>query len=244
MKKLLVGLTTAALVASIAAPALAEDGAYQMNCGNGGMVCNVQMSRTNTGMNGIANAKGDDEAESDSNDGNSIGTGIALSWADSKTVINSNLKEGCCGDGLEAKTQDNYMNTAVVKNFQAVRANSGMNGIANAEGGCDADAHDNDDNVILTGQAQAMASAKTMANSNLQRGCCEDQYNYENSASVINAQMVRANTGANGIANAKSHGDDAETEDNNNNVILTGDAIADAAAFTIVNSNIERGLVR
>jgi len=245
MNKLLVGLTTVALVASIAAPALAEDGSYQGNCGNNGMVCNVQMAKTNTGVNGIANSSSmDDDSDTEDNNTNGISTGQALSFADAKTVINSNLKEGCCDSEGDLRTQDNEINSAFVKNMQFVEANSGVNGIANSKAMCgESESDSNDNNEIWTGYAQATADAKTIANSNVQRGCCEDQYNMFNSAAVINVQKVKANTGMNGIGNSSSMGDDSSAHDNDGNLIVTGDALASASAFSLVNSNVNRGIM-
>jgi len=243
MNKILAGLATVTLLATAFAPALAQEPGYQVSCGNDGHVCNVQMADTNTGDNGIANTKAyGGDSDSEKNNDNVIVSGVAASYADAKTLVNSDLRDGCCG----LACQDNYSNTAFVKNFQTLYANSGDNGIANSKAyGGDSDATNNDGNEIRTGIAQVQATAKTIANSNLSNGCCGDQTNGlygSNSATVINVQKLSANTGDNGIANSMAKGGDSTAEGNDNNIISTGNAIADAAAFTIVNSNILRAV--
>jgi len=230
MRKILGGLAVLAVLAMAAFPAFA----FQLDLGDCALVKNVQKATTNTGLNGIANADGCD-AETDSNDDNTILTGQALSFADAKTIANSNLRDGCCEEG----GQMDCHNCAMVENIQIVKANTGLNGIANADGDCDGYAHDNDGNWIETGFAGSQADALTIANSNLEEGCCDNQFDCHNCAMVKNIQVVKANTGLNGIANAS--GCDADTDDNNDNLIWTGGAQSVANAITIVNSNIQRG---
>ena len=67
------------------------------------------------------------------------------------------------------------------------------------------------------------------------------QINIGNCAMVKNIEIVKSNTGGNGIANSEAMGGDSEADDNDDNSILTGNAIASAASFTIANSNISRG---
>jgi len=240
MNKILAGLATVTLLATAFAPALTLAEGYQGDCYNSGHVCNVQMADTNTGDNGIANSKAyGDDSDSLKNGDNVILSGIAASFADAKTLVNSDLRDGCCG----GMSQDTLYNSAFVKNIQTLYANSGDNGIANSEAkGGDSTTENNDGNGIETGAAGAFATAKTIANSNLSRGCCNDQNNEFNTASVFNMQKVSANTGDNGIANSKACGGESTSEDNDGNGIWTGDAQADASAFTIVNSNILRAL--
>ncbi|MBD3208014.1 MAG: hypothetical protein GF370_00985 [Candidatus Nealsonbacteria bacterium] len=135
-------------------------------------------------------------------------------------------------------------NCVEVKNFQVAVSNTGFNGIANSRAGeGESETDDNDGNQIFTSQAWAETHSFTVANSNIKRGCCEGiQVNVGNRASVMNVQVSRANTGFNGIANSRSFGDDSKSEDNDNNVILTGPAVSKAHAFTMVNTNLSRGL--
>lgn len=240
MKKILVGLTVLAVVALVAGPAVADDGNYQMNCGNLGMVCNVQKVNTNTGDNGIANSAGGFYSETKENDKNGISTGDALSFANVETIVNSDLREGCCED--DGELQENFDNIAFVKNIQILDANTGDNGIANSSAFGGSETKDNDKNEIWTGYAQSWATAETIANSNLQEGCCGDQDNYDNTAMVLNVQKVNANTGGNEIGDSSGFFC-SESKDNDKNLIVTGDALAQADAITIVNSNITRDVV-
>ena len=167
MRQILSILTIVAVFGLCAVPVVAEEDQY--NCGNNGMVCNVQISKTNTGVNGVANGASFDDSDVKKNDDNIIDTGQALSFADAKTMINSNAQQDCCQD------QENFENGSFVKNIQMVEANTGVNGIANSIACDESDVENNDNNQIWTGYAQSVASAKTVANSNISDGCCVDQ---------------------------------------------------------------------
>jgi len=239
MNKILSGVATVTLLVTAFAPALslAQEGG-QLACGLDGHVCNVQMADTSTGDNSIADSSGFCESTAEKNGDNGIWTGTAASWADANTLVNSDLREGCC----DGESQDNSDNHAFVKNIQKLSADSGNNSIANSMAFMgESETFNNDGNEIRTGLAQAVANATTVANSNLSEGCCGDQFNGPcNSATVINVQKLGVNSGGNAIAN--SFGGDSTSEDNDGNEIHTGNAIAQAMAFTIVNSNILRAV--
>ncbi|MBZ9571928.1 hypothetical protein KJA15_01140 [Patescibacteria group bacterium] len=127
-------------------------------------------------------------------------------------------------------------NCAFVINDVTAVGKTGGNKIINiaSKGG------DNDgNNTIRTGEVESVAYAETMANSNLQEGCCmRKQINVNNHAFVMNDVTAVGKTGGNKIVDVATKGGAS----GGNNSITTGWVLSGATAITVVNSNITRGV--
>ena len=134
---------------------------------------NYVYAGANTGENGIANSSNSSgyggSSSARGNDSNVVRTGNANAHAEALNVVNSNVDEGgCCGPDY----QESWRNRGYVYNDVYAGANTGENGIANSSnssGYGGSSARNNDGNVVVTGNANASASAVTVLNSNISR---------------------------------------------------------------------------
>jgi hypothetical protein len=130
-----------------------------------------------TGGNGIANStneKGGFRGDiSSNNDGNRIITGDANAYAGAANMVNSNLalSPGCCGPEYQVSVGNDM---TFVGNVVIAQASTGGNSIAGSQNamGCFHGGNissNNDDNTIITGDANAYAGSVTVVNSNIER---------------------------------------------------------------------------